>query len=256
MPELLQYIWEYVFPGVHFAMSQEHMRLILFTHKSEFLESLTSSCVYTAKSFLFLASSSANRSVSQQRILQPQPWSVVWFYLIQPLLKAERTVKQGQVTQGSWKHSWIALVLANPQPLWTDWATAWSLPCEYSAPLFSQCFLPVVGIFCPSSFSYFHSDKNGLQLLWIFPSPSCRHQSLYLASPMWMHISQHPSNFSYSVFHSPPCLCSLLSSSFHVCHCPFFCSGKPRVWHSAPQMLLFLNIGIIQKKYMYKPSYL
>lgn len=75
MNELLQNIGEYIFPGVHFAMSQEHKRLllILFTPRSEFLESPTSSCcVHTAKSSLFLASPSANRSISQQRGSQPQ----------------------------------------------------------------------------------------------------------------------------------------------------------------------------------------
>lgn len=70
MTEHLQYVCEEIFPGIHFVMSQEHMRLllILFTPTRESLESLTfSRCVYTAKSCLLLASPSANRSISEQR---------------------------------------------------------------------------------------------------------------------------------------------------------------------------------------------
>lgn len=55
--------------------------------------------------------------------------------------------------------------------------------------LFSQCFLCVAGIFCPSSFFYALLTRMWLQLLWIFPLPSCRQQSLHLVSPNWTHIS-------------------------------------------------------------------
>lgn len=63
MTEHLQYVCEEIFLGVRFVMSQEHMRLllILFTPTRESLESLTfSHCVYTAKSYLLLASPTAN----------------------------------------------------------------------------------------------------------------------------------------------------------------------------------------------------
>lgn len=204
--------------------------LILFTPTSESLESLTSSCcVYSAKSFLFLASPSANRSISQQRGSQSQSWTILGFYLIQPLLKAERTVKRGQVTQGSWSRSWTDLGLANPQPLWTVWAIAWPLPCEYWAPIIQSVFPVCSWHLLPITLFLCAPDKNAAPSSLYLPIIQLSTAATALLfSKLNTHFSQHLSSFSHSV-------CSrtfFISAAFWEAHFKyvsvfFFAVGSP-----------------------------
>lgn len=139
MTEHLQYVWEEIFPGIHFVMSQEHMRLllILFTPTRESPESLTfSRCVYTAKSYLLLASPSANWSISEQRDSHSPNlnYSVI---LSGPTLAQSRADCEARsgCSGSSTGKSWVAPGMAKPQPLWAACGSAWPPHCEEYIPI-------------------------------------------------------------------------------------------------------------------------
>ena len=152
MTEHLQYSCEEIFPGVHFVMSQEHMRLLLIlgTHTREYLKSLTfSCCVYIAKSCLFLASPSANWSISEQRETHSPNlnYSVI---LSDPTLAQSRANCEARsgCSGSCTAKSWTALGMANPQPV----VVLGHPTVKNILLIFRQNFLSVANIFCPSSF--------------------------------------------------------------------------------------------------------